>query len=102
MKFRIGVLWAIATLVSFPAFAQSAAPTPQRPLSLAAIGGVSAGQGDAGASLGGTLAFDVTDRIAVEARGVHGARGSGENGTELSATMLFTIARTTRAAPYVA
>lgn len=102
MRFRIAVLSIVTTLVAIPAFAQSATPTPQRPLSLAAIGGLSAGQGDAGASLGGTLAFDLTDRIAVEARGIHGTRGSGENGTEFSATMLFTIARTTRATPYVA
>ena len=102
MEFRTGVLCIVSTLAAFPAFAQSAPPTPQRPLSLAAIGGLSAGQGDAGGSIGATFAFDVSDRIGIEARGLHEGRGSGETGTEFTATALVTIVRTQRAAPYLA
>jgi hypothetical protein len=40
--------------------------------------------------------------VAVEGRGIHTNRGSGENGTEVTGTMLFTLARTARAQPYAA
>ena len=84
--------------------AQSSAPpgTISRPASAGFLGGVSAGSGDAGASTGGVLAFDVTDRLAVEGRGIYMQRGSGAHGLEMTGTMLLTIARSGKAAPYVA
>lgn len=84
--------------------AQSSVPpgTISRPTSAGFLGGVSAGSDDAGASTGGVLAFDVTDRLAVEGRGIYMQRGSGAHGLEMTGTMLLTIARSRKAAPYVA
>ena len=76
--------------------------TISRPASVSFLGGVSAGSNDAGPSTGGVLAFDVTDRLAVEGRGIYMQRGSGAHGLEVTGTMLLTIARTRKAAPYVA
>lgn len=87
-----------------PVAAQSsAAPgATSRPVSAGLLGGVSAGSGDAGASAGGVLTFDASDRIAVEARGVFLRRGSSTHGVELTGTALMTVASSARAAPYVA
>jgi hypothetical protein len=102
MTFRTLGLASLLTLVALPGWTQTIAPAPPRPFAVGAIGGMSAGHGNAGLTVGGTFTFDVTDRIAVEARGVRAGRGSGERGTEMSGTMLFTLARTTRARPYAA
>lgn len=81
----------------------SAAPgTISHPTSAGFLGGVSAGSGDAGASAGGVLAFEATDRVAVEGRGVFLQRGAGAHGLELTGTALLSIARSERAAPYIA
>jgi hypothetical protein len=73
-----------------------------RPVSVGLIGGVSAGSGDAGPNAGAVLTFDTTDHVAVEGRGVFLRRGSGEHGLELTGTALVTMARSKRAAPYLA
>lgn len=85
-----------------PATAQTAPPALDRPASIGLLGGLSAGFGDAGGTVGLNLAFDVTDRIGVEARSMGSRQGSGQMGMEATGTMLFTIARTTKAAPYAA
>ena len=85
-----------------PVAAQTAPPTLDRPASIGLLGGLSAGSGDAGGSIGLNLAFDVTDRIGVEARSMGSRQGSGQMGMEATGTMLFTIARTAKAAPYAA
>ena len=49
------------------------------------------------------LAFEATDRVAVEGRGLSSMqRVSGKMGLEATGTMLFTIARGPKAAPYAA
>ncbi len=98
------VIAAFVLLSADPVAGQPAAPTGplSRPVSAGLIGGVSAGSGDAGASAGGVLAFDASDRIAVEARSVFLQRGTGTHGLELTGTALVTIASNTRAAPYLA
>lgn len=78
------------------------APVFSRPGSTALIGGVSAGSGDAGGNIGAALAFDATERVALEGRGILMQRGSGTHGLEVTGTMLFTLARGPKAAPYVA
>lgn len=98
----------VATVLILLAAAPVAAQSPtapgatSRPVSAGLLGGVSAGSGDAGASAGGVLTFDASDRIAVEARSVFLQRGSGTHGLELTGTALMTIARRARAAPYIA
>lgn len=91
-------------LAAGPVAAQSSdAPgATSGPVSAGLLGGVSAGSGDAGASAGGVLTFDASDRIAVEARSVFLQRGSGMHGLELTGTALMTIVPSTRAAPYIA
>ena len=84
------------------AHAQSAQGTTPRPASLGLLGGFSGGAGDTGGSVGGAFAFDVTDRVAVEGRGIYMQRGSGSTGLELTGTMLLTVARGDNVAPYVA
>ncbi len=75
--------------------------TISHPASAGFLGGVSAGSGDAGASAGGVLTFEVTDWVGVEGRGIYMQRG-GAHGIELTGTTLVTIARSERAAPYIA
>ena len=84
------------------AFAQTAPAGPFRPASLGLLGGFSGGAGDTGGSVGGALAFDITDRVGVEGRGIYMQRGSGSTGLEATGTLLLTVARTDKVAPYVA
>jgi hypothetical protein len=93
---------ALTVMVSTPAAAQTTPAPLDRPASIGLLGGLSAGSGDAGGSVGLNLAFDVTDRIGVETRGIGMRRGRGSMGLEATGTMLFTIARTPKAAPYAA
>lgn len=76
--------------------------TIPHPMSAGLLGGVSAGSGNAGGNIGGVLTFDVTERVAVEGRGIYMRRGSGAHGLEVTGTMLLTVARSERTAPYVA
>ena len=101
MAFRIGRLVTLVSLIAIvavPASAQVASPA--RPFTVGAIGGFSAGQGHAGGSIGGTVAFDVSDRITAEARGIYGDRGEGRDAVEVSGTMLVTLARSKRTSAY--
>lgn len=91
---------AFAIALAIPAIA-SAQTTPA-PASVGVLGGLSAGSGDAGANVGLNLAFDATDRVGVEARGIFMQRGNGTTGLEATGTMLFTIARGPNTAPYAA
>jgi hypothetical protein len=85
------------SLIAIPAAAQS---TSNRPFAVGGIGGFSAGQGNTGGSVGGTISFDVSNRLTAEARGVYGDRGQQRNGVEVSGTMLFTLARSSRTSAY--
>ncbi len=105
MKYQLSLIVGLALTVALatPAGAQPAPLVPDRPAaSIGVVGGFSAGSGDAGGSVGLNLAFDATDRIGVEARGIAMGRGSGAMGLEATGTMLFTIASTPKAAPYAA
>ena len=84
------------------AFAQTAPAGPFRPASLGLLGGFSGGAGDTGGSVGGALAFDLTDRVGVEGRGIYMQRGGGSTGLEATGTLLLRVARTDKVAPYVA
>lgn len=96
------VAFGLSLALAAPALAQ---PVPQglaRPVSVGLLGGFSAGTGDAGGTLGLNLAFDATERVAVEGRGLFMQRGRGTMGLEATGTMVFTIASGPKAAPYVA
>lgn len=95
---------AFAVLSATPVAGQPAAASGplSRPVSLALLGGVSAGSGDAGASAGGVLTFDASNRVAVETRSVFLQREAGVHGLELTTTALTTIASSERASPYLA
>ena len=105
MTFRLSRLVALGLSLAAvtPAVAQPAPQGPARPTSVGLLGGFSAGSGNAGGSLGLNLAFEATDRVAVEGRGLSiMQRGNGTMGLEATGTMLFTIARGPKAAPYAA
>ena len=104
MTHRLSPLPSLVLMLALatPAVGQSVPSGPDRPASIGLLGGFSAGSGDAGGSLGLNLAFDATDRVAVEGRGIGLYRGSGAMGLEATGTMLFTIARGPKAAPYAA
>ena len=96
-------MMAVVFLTATAAYAQpSAAPPSSPPTSVGFLGGFSGGAGDTGGSVGGALSFDITDRIGLEGRGIYMQRGSGSTGLEVTGTMLLTLARSERAAPYVA
>ena len=99
-----GGIGALLMLQAAVATAQPA-PTPgpaTHPFSIGGSGGLSAGSMTAGASVGGSLAFDVAERVTLEGRGLWLQRGGGASGFEASGTMLFTVFRGEKAAPYVA
>ena len=105
MTFRVSRLVGLGLVLATvtPAVAQPALQGPARPASVGLLGGFSAGSGDAGGGFGLNLAFDATDRVTVEGRGLSiMQRGRGTMGLEATGTMLFTIARGPKAAPYAA
>jgi hypothetical protein len=93
---------ALTGMFATSADAQPALLEPYRPASIGVLGGLSAGSGDTGGTVGLNLAFDVTDRLGVEARGLATGRHMASMGFEATGTMLFTVANTPKAAPYVA
>lgn len=93
------VLGIAASALAQPA---SSAPALLHPGSGAVAGGLSAGSGDLGGSVSVALAFDATERVGFEGRTVFMQRGSGTHGLELTGSMLFTLARGSKAAPYAA
>ncbi|HLG54272.1 MAG TPA: hypothetical protein VI485_03010 [Vicinamibacterales bacterium] len=94
---------AMILLGASAAYAQpSSVPRASRPAVAGVLGGFSGGAGDTGGSTGGTLSFDITDRVGLEGRGIYMQRGGGSTGLEVTGTMLLTLARSERAAPYVA
>ena len=103
MKCMSSLITALAlALGALTPVAAQTAPPLDRPASIGLLGGLSAGFGDAGGTVGLNLAFDVTDRIGVEARSMGSRQGSGQMGMEATGSMLFTIVRTATAAPYAA
>lgn len=81
---------------------QLPAPAADRPLSISAVGGAAAGEGNAGGAGGLTIAYDFSDRFAIEARGVYADRGAGQMGADLTASLLVNLMTGRRALPYVA
>ncbi|TAK16099.1 MAG: hypothetical protein EPO35_05980 [Acidobacteria bacterium] len=102
MTHRTAVLAVTLTLFATSAWSQTRAAVVPHPLAIDITGGFAAGHGRTRADVGGTFTFDVSDRIAVEARGLRIARGAGESGFQLTGTLLMTLARTRRAEAYVA
>lgn len=98
----IAVLFVVTA--SGVAGAQPASPSPSgsQRTSVGLLAGFTGGSGDTGGSIGGLAAFDLTDGVAVEGRGIYMQRGRGTMGFELTGTMLLTVARGNKAAPYVA
>ena len=82
------------------AAAQDSNPSDGR-VSLAVIGGASVGSGAAGAALGATLLFDVSRRVAIEARSVYMDRGPGSSAMDLTANVLVKLLDRGRANPYL-
>lgn len=101
MTHRTAVFAVALTLFAGPAWSQTRTAAFPHPLSADVTGGLAAGHGPSHANVGGTFTFDVSDRIAVEARGLR-VTGEGENGFQLTGVVLMTLARTSRAEAYVA
>ncbi len=103
-RFSLVLTATLLAVAAGTANAQSSASpgTISHPTSAGVLGGVSAGSGDAGASAGGVLTFEVSDWVAVEARGIYMQRGSGAHGLEVTGTSLLTIARSERTRAYLA
>lgn len=96
----------VLALAARPASAQSTAKVQQTeggPVSVSFIGGLSAGSSDAGAALGGTVAFDLADRVAVEMFGAYLDRGAGASAVAANLSLLVGLLPADRSAvPYVA
>ena len=71
-------------------------------VSLALLGGASAGSDQIGVAVGATLLFDVSRRVGVEARSVYMDRGPGSSALDLTANVLVKLLDTGRANPYLA
>lgn len=94
------LVWSVllALGAAMPADAQ---PAEERRVSFAAIGGLSAASGTGGATVGATLALDVTPRVGVEARGLWLDRGVGTSAGELTANVLVDLLTARPAVPYL-
>ena len=96
-------LVAVSLIAPSSSFGQvpGASPPAVTSLSAGATGGVATGAMTTGATIGGTLAFDATDRVTVEGRGLWQQRGTGSEGVDVSASLMFTLYRGESASPYV-
>jgi hypothetical protein len=96
MKRTCVAIIAVLTLAS-PALAQ-----PSDRTAVAFTAGVSTGEEQTGAALGGTVLVNVTQRLTVEANGTYLDRGSGADAVNVGASLLFNLfAVRARTAPYV-
>lgn len=89
---------AITIAAAVPAEAQ---PTQERRVSFGALGGLSAASGTGGATVGATVAFDLTPRVGIEARGLWLDRGIGTSGGELTANFVVDLLTAPHAVPYI-
>lgn len=88
---------------SSAAFAQSSPVRERGPVSVVFDGGLAAGSPGAGPAVGGRLAFDLNDRVAIEGAGVWAGRGSGADAGSVTASLLVNLTRAgRRAVPYAA
>ncbi|MEW6321996.1 MAG: hypothetical protein AB1635_13035 [Acidobacteriota bacterium] len=78
--------------------AQTAAPGK---ITAAFASGLVAGHGDVGASLGATIAADLTSRVSLEGRGIYLGRGRGADALDLHASLLVDLTPPRRATPYL-
>lgn len=90
---RMGTLAVAGLLVSEVVAAQTPAPATGTagPASVSVIGGLSAGAHQAGAALGGTITFDLNDRLAIEGSGAYLDRGPGADAISANATLLVNL-----------
>jgi hypothetical protein len=102
MTHRTAIFAVTLTLFASSAWSQTRAAALAHPLGADITGGFAAGHGQTRANVGGTFTFDVSDRIAVEARGLRIASDEGQSGYQVTGTLLLTLARTSRAEAYVA
>lgn len=94
------LLAAVAALAwgSSTAFAQS---EPQAAVSVTA--GAASGSSDTGVVLGGSVLFDATERLAIEATSAYLGRGEGADGFMFNGSLLVNLRRSTqRVVPYAA
>lgn len=91
-----------AALSAGPAFAQTSQP-PSSPVSIALGGGLSAASRGNGATIGGRLTFDLTDRLAIEADGSHLGRGAGAGAMSGTVSLLVNLLPASgKTVPYLA
>ena len=86
----------LRVVIGAGAFAQTAPAGAPRPASLGLLGGFSGGAADTGGSVGGVLAFDITDRESVEGRGIYMQRGSGSTGLDATGIRFVPVRGITR------
>ena len=97
MKRTCFALTAAITLAISPAFAQ-----PSDRAAVALTAGVSTGEEQTGAALGGTVLVNITERVAVEANGTYLDRGSGADAVNVGASFILNLlAARASTAPYV-
>lgn len=87
--------------VSSASARQDPAPSRGGPVAVTAVGGVSFGEGTAGAAAGLAAIVDLSPRFSLEGRGVYFDRGAGYGGSELSASLLVDVLPRRAATPYV-
>lgn len=98
LVFAWGLAGGLALAQTSPAAAQ---PEPRASVSF--NGGLAAGSHDTGAALGGTVTFQLTDRLAIEGTGGYLDRGPGSDAVALNANLLITLTRSdAKAVPYAA
>ncbi|MGE3843090.1 MAG: hypothetical protein AB7I50_16065 [Vicinamibacterales bacterium] len=94
----------VAVTLAVPGSSYGQTPGASQPpasLSVGATGGLSAGAMTTGGAIGGTLAFDATDRVTLEGRGLWQQGGTGSDAVEAAASLMLTVYRGDTASPYV-
>jgi hypothetical protein len=81
--------WSIVAALALTApssFAQSASRT-----AVSFTGGLASGASDTGVALGGSVVFDVTERLSIEGQGTYLDRGAGADGFAASGSLLVNL-----------
>jgi hypothetical protein len=91
------------TFVTTLAFAGSALAQPAPRTTVSFTAGVVSGASDTGVTLGGSVLFDITERLSIEGQGTYIDRGAGADGFGVFASLLVNLRESSQpVVPYVA
>lgn len=92
-----------AAVAALACGASTADAQPESRTAIAVMAGAASGSSDTGVALGGSVLFDATERLAIEAAGAYLGRGEGADAFTLNGSLLVNLLPSTqRVVPYAA